>query len=179
MIKEYVKKFGQKSIISSIIMIIMALFLMLKPIKTLNAIMITLGIIITIVGVLSLISYFRLNSQLKIFSFGLIEGILEIIGGILIILNPSVMTSFLPIIIGVWIILKNLIACQFAINLKSLTNNWIFLLIIAILSIILGVLIAVNPFSATLAITLIAGVMLLITETFNLFEAIYLLIRLK
>lgn len=180
MIKEFVKKYEKNSIIISILMIIMSLFLIFEPIKALKTLVIIFGIIITISGIVSLISYFRLEKDLKIISFGLVEGLLEMIAGILILCNTEVMTTFIPIMVGIWIIMKNLIRFQLSINLKQIPNSgWIWLLLASILAIILGVMIIINPFSFTLAITLVAGIILFITEFFNLIEGIYMLIKLK
>lgn len=180
MVKEFIKKHEKNSIIISILMIIMSLFLIFEPIKALKTIVMIFGIVITLSGIVSLFSYFRLGRELKMISFSLIEGLLEIIAGILILYNTEVMATFIPIMVGIWIIVKNLIRFQLSINLKQIPNSgWIWFLIASILAILLGVLIIIKPFSATLTITLIAGIILFITEFLNLVEGIYVLIKLK
>ena len=179
MIKEYIKKYNKSSIITSILMIIVAILLITKPIKTMEWIIILISAIIIIDGIFDFINYFRSDKETKLYSFGLIEGLLEVLAGVLIILNKDALITFLPLILGIFIILKNIIKIQLAINLKQISDSWYLLLIFAILSLLLGVLIILNPFSSIIAITLLAGIFLLMTETVNLIENIYLMIKLK
>ena len=109
MIKEYIKKYNRSSIITSILMIIVAILLIVKPLKTMEWIVILLSVIIIIDGVFDFINYFRSDKETKLYSFGLVEGLLEILAGILIIFNKDVLIAFLPLILGIWIILKNII----------------------------------------------------------------------
>ncbi len=178
MIKEYIKKYNKSSIITSILMIIVAILLIVKPIKTMEWIVMLLSIIIIIDGIFDFINYFKSDKETKLYSFGLIEGLLEVLAGILIILNKGVLIAFLHLILGFWIILKNILKIQLAINLKQFSSDWYLLLIFAILSLVFGILIILNPFSV-IAITLLAGMFLLITEIFNLIENIYFMIKLK
>ena len=178
MIKEYIKKYNRSSIITSILMIIVAILLIVKPIKTMEWIVMLLSIIIIIDGIFDFINYFKSDKETKLYSFGLIEGLLEVLAGILIILNKGVLIAFLHLILGFWIILKNILKIQLAINLKQFSSDWYLLLIFAILSLVFGILIILNPFSV-IAITLLAGMFLLITEIFNLIENIYFMIKLK
>ena len=178
MIKEYIKKYNRSSIITSILMIIVAILLIVKPIKAMEWIIIFLSAIIIIDGIFDFINYFKSDKETKLYSFGLIEGLLEVLAGILVILNKDVLIAFLPLILGSWIILKNIIKIQLAINLKQFCSDWYLLLIFAILSLLFGILIILNPFSV-ITITLLSGIFLLITEIFNLIENIYFMIKLK
>ena len=63
--------------------------------------------------------------------------------------------------------------------MKQISNSWYLLLILAILSLLLGILIILNPFGSIIAISLLAGIFLLMTEIVNLIENIYLIIKLK
>ena len=179
MIKEYIKKYNRSSIITSILMIIVAILLITKPIKTMEWIVVLISGIIIIDGIFDFIYYFRSDKETKLYSFGLVEGLLEILAGILIILNKDILIAFLPLILGIWIVLKNIIKIQLAINLKQISNSWYLLLILAILSLLLGILIILNPFGSIIAISLLSGIFLLMTEIVNLIENIYLMIKLK
>ena len=179
MIKEYIKKYNRSSIITSILMIIVAVLLIVKPIKTMEWIVTLLSVIIIIDGIFDFINYFKSDKETKLYSFGLVEGLLEVLAGILIILDKDVLIAFLPLILGIWIILKNIVKVQLAINLKQICSDWYLPLIVAILSLLLGILIILNPFGSMITITLLSGIFLLVTEVFNLIENIYLLIKLK
>ena len=113
-------------------------------------------------------------------NLGLLYGLLTILAGVLLFIYRIDVINVLPIILGIWIILSNLFKMQISINLSALDyTGWIWLLLVSILMMVVGVLLIVNPFTTTLTITTIAGIMLLISEIVNLVESIYVLIKIK
>ena len=76
--------------------------------------------------------------------------------------------------------MSNLIKLQLSINLSGIKNSgWIFLVIISIITIILGLVIVVNPFESLIVITLLTGILLLTSEVINLIESICILINIR
>lgn len=166
--------------IASILMIILALFLIIKPLESVASLIILFGIITVIDGIVHIISYFKTDKEMRIISFELIEGILCILSGILIIAFSRYLSAVFPIMLGIWIIVKNLLRLQLAINLKNVPESgWVGILILSILIIILGIIMIINPFSSMIAITTLAGIFLLLTEIANLIESIYTLNKVK
>ena len=107
-------------------------------------------------------------------------GLLTIITGIMLMIYRSDIISIFPIILGIWIIVSNLFKLQLSINLSLvLENNCALLILLAILMMVIGVLLIINPFASFMTITVMAGVFLLITEVINLIESIYVLVKLK
>ena len=84
MIKNYIEKYEKNSIITSLLMIIIAIFLMIKPLKTIEWIIILFGVILLIDGVIDFINYFKSDKETKLYSFDLMEGLLEFLAGVLI-----------------------------------------------------------------------------------------------
>lgn len=172
----YIKKYSKNSLAISILLIILSLFLIFNPIKSLELIVRLIGIIVAINGVIHTISYFTNSSEFKAYSLELIEGIICITLGILFIINPSIVNNFLNFIIGTWIILESIIKLQIAFNIRNIVNsNWGKLLIISVITFIIGIVILFNPFSGIATITTICGVTLLISEILNIIEAVYML----
>lgn len=172
----YIKKYSKYTIIISLALIILSIFLIAKPLESLNAIMTIIGIILIISGIIQLITYFTSSKELKAFSFKLILGISSIILGIIIIVNTSAINSILTGVIGAWIIIQSIIKLQIAFNLKELANsNWKAITILSIITLIVGIFIVFNPFGAIITIGRISGIMLLSTEIINLFESIFML----
>lgn len=177
---EYIKKYEKSSILESILMVILSIFLILEPIKTLTTVLWIFGIVMTVLGIVSVVSYFSLEKDYKLFSLSFIEGLLQMIAGLLIIFKAESLTTVLPVLIGIWIIVKNMIRLQLAMNLSTIPESkWGLLFLVAILSILLGIIIIIDPFTSVLTITMIAGISLLITEVCNLIESIYILIKIK
>ena len=179
MLLEYVKRYEKSSIITSILMLIVSILLILMPETILNSIVVLLGIAALLDGILHSISYIITDKEMKAFSNELFFGILEIMtSGLLFLFKANIINIF-PVIIGIWIIIAGVTKFQLAFNLRGIDSKWIDVLLSSIISIILGVLIILNPFSTVMTITVISGIILFITEICNLIESAYLLIKLK
>lgn len=180
MLKNYIKKCEKYSILISILMIILSIFLIVNPLKSIETFVICFSIILLINGVGNLISYFSIDSTERLYSFDLIMGLMTIISGTLILIYRTALIEFFPIVLGIWIIANNLFKIQIAINLSSIKgSNWLWLLLMSIIMIGLGILLIVKPFSSTIAITSVAGIFLLITEIINLIDSIIVLTKMK
>lgn len=178
MIVEYLKKYEKESILTSVVLILVSIFLIAKPETVLSTIVVVFGIIFLVEGALNIISYLLEDKEIRAFSNELIMGILLAILGIIILCNKFLFISIIPITIGLWIIIKSIMKFQLAINLKSaLTEKWGWILVSAIIMFILGIIIIVNPFATIFTMTKFIGIMLLITEICNIVESIYVLTK--
>ena len=174
--EDYIKRYSKYTVLLSLVLIIMSIFLIAKPEEFLNTIMILIGILLIVSGIIQIISYFSSPKELKAFSLKLLLGFISIILGIIVIVNTSLINTILTGIIGAWIIIQSIIKLQIAINLKEMANNnWKAVVILSILTLILGIIIIFNPFGAIIAIGRISGITLLVSECINLFESIFML----
>lgn len=168
---DFIKKYGRNSILISVLLIILSLFLIFSPTTSLNVIMIAIGVILAVNGIFHSIAYFSGPKELKMFSFELTEGVLSLIIGIIFIFNPSIINTFLSLIIGAWIILKSITSIQLSLNIRESTSNWILMLVVSIVTLFLGIIMLFNPFATNILVTA-CGIMLLIFETINIVETI-------
>ena len=180
MIKDYIKKYEGCSIIVSILMICLSLFLMFKPLESLEVFTVIFAIIILLSGLGYLISYFTISKESRLFSIDLLLGLVTIISGIMLLVYKKDVINVFSIILGIWIIISNLFKLQLSINLSLfLDNAYLGLVLITILMIVFGLLLIINPFASFMTITVTAGTLLLITEVINLIESIYVIIKLN
>ena len=168
-----IKKYNKYSYLASILMLILAIFLIVKPLQSISTIITTFGVILIIEGILNLLSYFKLEKEYRVMSFSVVMGITNILFGIMAIILSDTLISFFPIIISIWIILKSIVNFQISLNLKSINaSSWLFTMVTSVITFILGIIILINPFqSAALAIRII-GIVLAITEIDNVVENI-------
>lgn len=177
---SFIRRYSANTLVVSVLLLIFSLFLIVKPVASLNFIMILLGCITVVDGIIHIISYFSTSAELKMFSFELVQGVLGSILGFVFIFYPEMIVSFLPFIIGAWIIVEGIIKFQFSFNIRgSEFGNWIMPLCISILTIILGFAIIFNPFGTAIAITSLAGIFLLVSEILNIIESIYVIVKFK
>lgn len=180
MILEFLKKYEKESIIISILLLLVAIFLIAKPGIALSTAVILFAVVFIVDGIINVVAYIMEEQQIRAFSSELIIGILLVILGLIILFNQPLFISMLPIMIGTWIFIKSIMKFQLAINLKSaIAEKWGLLVVSSILMCILGILIIANPFEAIVTLTRFIGIMMLIVEILNICESAYFLIQTK
>ena len=180
MILEFLKKNERESILISVLLIIVSLFLIAKPGIAVSTVVTLFAIVFLVDGIINIIAYMMEDVEIKAYSNELIMGILLVILGLIILLNQPLFISILPIMIGLWIFIKSIMKLQLAINLKSaVAERWGLLLVSSILMAILGVLIIVNPFEAIFTLARFVGIMMLVAEVINICESVYFLQQTK
>ena len=177
--EDLFKKYTIRSIIISILLILLAIVLICNPSQLLNTIMTILGIMVVVDGIWHIISYFNEPVEFKAFSFELLEGIAEVVLGFIFISNPAKVFELIYLLIGIWIIFESIIKLQMSFNLKDFVENWKIMIIVSIFSILLGIFIIAHPFVAANILYTICGIVLLVTEILNLIEAIYINIKIR
>lgn len=178
--KEFIKKYSRNSLLVSALLIILSLFLIFKPGFSINLVMISLGCVLSFYGITQTVSYFSNSKEIQFFNFQLVVGILCLLAGLVFIFNPTFINSILPLIIGVWIVIKSITSLQLALNIKNTgANNWQPMLILSIATFIIGLVIVINPFQALEAAISICGGLLLVSELINIFETIYMMKLMK
>lgn len=178
--EDYLKKYGTHSLAISILLILLSVFLIFTPIASLNVIFVLIGCVIAINGLVHVVSYFSGPSEFRLFSFELIQGIAGIVIGFLFVLHPEWLSSFLPFVIGIWILIESIIRFQISINMKGIENSkWGLMLVLSVLTAILGIFIMIYPTATTAILISLCGLILLTTEVINVIEEIFIMIRMK
>lgn len=158
--KEFDKAF-KTSMISWIVFIVLGIFLFTKAELTLKIISYVVGgtLLLAIVPIIKAL----LTKNASYMNYSFISEIFMVTAGIIIILNPELIASIIPILIGIIMIVNGVSKFQFAIALKnSDVKNWTFSLILSVIVIALGIIFLVNPFKGAVAITKVIGVFMII-----------------
>jgi len=178
MISEYIKRFEKRTIISSIIMILVSILLIAKPETMLNTVVTVFGIGMLLDGIFSIVLYIATDKEQKVYSNALAEGILGILISILILIKKDFVISIIPILVGIWIIIKSITKIQLSLNVKTVDEkSWI--LLSALITLVIGIIIIVNPFDTMVSVVMFAGILLLVTGVIDIVESICMLIKLK
>ena len=121
-------------LITPIVLILSGLLLLFIPGGIINTVISIFGIIIIALGILSIIESVKDKQN----NIGIAYGILISILGIIFISNPSVIAGIIPLILGIWILIKSAIRLQYVFFLKdSGSEEWIKAMIVNILTLIL------------------------------------------
>ena len=136
------------------------------------------GIIMLIPAEVSVIRAFELKSTRMLpYRLGLLGGVLDLIIGVICVFFSSKVVSLFPVlfmIYGIIMVVSGIHKIRNYLVLKDFGINRSWLVVIsAVLSIILGVIVFLNPFSATEAAWLYTGIFLIVEGVMDLFTFIF------
>ena len=173
--KDIIKKKEIKGILGSLLLIVLSVFLMLKPIEIIGSLIKVIGMILLICGVFDFANYFVNKKEESLFDYGLVKGIIEITIGVLFIFKYDLLINLFPCILGLIIVFINIFKLQTAISLKEFESNYMTGVIISSLSIILGLVIVINPFETLEVVIIVSWAVLLSSELSNIIYSISVL----
>lgn len=167
-IKKGMNKIFNLSIVTSVIIFVLGIFLFVEPDVIINMISIVIGGIILIPGITTLIDYFKNKYQPS-----LITGVVTVIIGMILIINTKLVASILPFILGIFFIVNGINRMQYALELRKTNNsNYVASLVISILIILSGILFVINPFGGALVITKVMGIFMIIYSILDIVNSI-------
>ncbi len=156
--EKVLKAFYKSSIITSLILLTLGILLIFESEATILSISYIIGGCLIAAGLTAIINFFRTKIKDSFTELNIVYGIVTSIAGILIIKNPHVIGSFIPIVIGVGIIINSAMKLQYAFELKNLHNHmWKATMIISIISTLCGIILLFNPFAGAVILTKIIG----------------------
>lgn len=161
-------------ILMSVLYIALGIFLIVEPGTALNVVCYALGGMVLACAVMQLVRYFTaergvFQSQLTL-AFGII---CLALGGFLII-RSDIVVRILPIVFGLFVIFDSLGRIQNAMELRRCRySSWKGLLLLAVLSVVLGIIMVVNPFETMETLVMAIGIILVVEGALNLLSALY------
>ncbi len=161
-------------IISSILYMALGAFLLLWPTTSLNVICYAFGGITLFYGFFRLASYLGNRENPSVLQADCFFGIIMIGIGIFLLIQPDIIRSILPIVLGLFIIFNSIIKLQYAFELKAaFYEKWWILLFLGIVTAGLGTVIAFNPFTSTELLVMAMGIVLVADGLSNLFTLVF------
>ena len=97
-IEKKIKKTFNLSLVSSIIFVIVGLFLFIKPGTTISIISYVTGGVLLLMGLISVYKYFTSYSAINLFGFQLAYGVLLIIAGLFLVIDTSIFAKVINVI---------------------------------------------------------------------------------
>lgn len=168
------KSFFKSSVFTSIILFVLGLLLVFESEITISTISYIIGAILIAAGVYALFRFFSHKENMSsVMGLDVLYGVVTIILGILIVINPHAIAKILPIVLGIAIIISSSNKIQYAFNLKNDDNDlWKTTMIIAIVSTICGVVLLFNPFAGAVLIMKIVGIFIIIYSVLDFISTV-------
>lgn len=140
-----------------LIAIIFGVATLVWPGIALKALVLLFGVYALLDGVVALVVAIQTREMLNLWWVWLLEGLVGLAIGILTFLRPGVTEIALLYLIAAWAILTGAFEVVVAAELRKLIERDWLLALDGILSIILGVLLAIRPAQGALAVTWLIG----------------------
>ena len=134
------------------------------PLESYVTLSILFGVLMLVVGAAKLIAASTSGNYFMMRGYVITGGVLDLLLGLFLCINPGVTLVFLPIMMGFWMVYNSFILIGFAGDMDTFGirgTGWI--MGGAILLLILSVLVLINPFGAGVAtVVVLAGVGLIV-----------------
>lgn len=163
--KDFFIKLKNLSLITIAAGLVTGILLLFQPDKTVQFVSILCGITVIMLGVGAWISYFtKVKSTILA-----ILGSLAIIAGIILCIKYESIISTVLFLFGIFVLISGIVDFISAIEAKKNDlKSWIVSLIMAAATIILGLLVIINPFDSMLVLTKLLGVSLIVYAVMDL-----------
>lgn len=167
--RELFNKFKWSFVISAIVSMVFGIALIIFPGQISSAICYVFGGLLVLLGIVLVVKFFTLRSVSSLFSVTLVAGIILAALGAFLIFYKDVAISAIPFIFGIFIGLDAIVSFQRSIILaRSKFSKWWVTMLLAVLSLILGVVLVFNPFSAAIVMIRFMGVALVFNGIMDL-----------
>ena len=174
------KKLKWNLILMSALYLGLGIFLLLVPGTALNVVCYALGAVVLACAVVQLVRYFAVERGVFQSQLTLISGLVCLGLGAFLIIRSDIVVRLLPIVFGLFVIFDSLGRIQNALELRRCQySSWKGFLLLALLSIVLGVVMIVDPFGAMETLVMAIGIILILEGTLNLLSALYTAIAVR
>ena len=159
-------------LIKGIILILLAIFTFQHPIDTLVGLALYIGIAALFMGVFLIYSSLS-GPRDEGWGWILATGLLDVFFGIILLANPMISATALPLVIGFWILVNGIstFVGSFA-SKKDGNADWWFDLLMGVLIVLSGLIISTDFLSGALVITFWIGFALLLAGVFSIRAAL-------
>lgn len=165
-------KLNINGILLSIFEFAIGILLLINPISFTSGIICAFGIALVVVGVISIIRYFKSKPEEAAIGQNLFKGITAVAGGVFCVLKIEwIMTVFplLTIVYGTAVLLAGISKIQWTVDMLRLKRKkWFLPAISALVSIISAITILNNPFTSTTVLWIFTAVSLIVEAVFGI-----------
>ena len=174
------KKLKWNLILMSVLYLGLGIFLLMRPSTALNVVCYALGGVVLVCAAVQLVRYFAVERGIFQSQLTLISGIICLGLGAFLILRSDIVVRILPIVFGLFVIFDSLGRIQNALDLRRCEYpSWKGFLLLPVLSVVLGVVMILNPFGTMETLVMAIGIILIIEGTINLLSALYTVLAIR
>ncbi len=166
---ELIKKALLAYITVGFVFIIMGICFLAWPHASLVTICYAIGAVILIWGIVKIVNFVKNREKGLSYQFNLVLGIFLAAVGLILIINPDIIIPILPIVVGIILTADGIQKIKAGFDAKRMLHEkWWLIEIVALITIVFGICLILNPFAITNVVVRLIGFALLIDGVQNL-----------
>lgn len=160
--KSIIQDMKQNYFVNAVIMVVLGLVLVIWPHILGVMLCYLLGGALILMGVIQLVVFLR-GERLGFYNkFSMFMGIVLVLLGIWICTQPRIVLSIIPVVVGIIVVLHGLMDLQYTFDIRRTGNTkWWIALVAAIITLVVGLLLVFNPFTAYEVTMILLGIAML------------------
>ncbi len=167
-------------IVMSVLFCLAGIFFIMRPDVSATAIGIAVGTVLIVFGLVKLIGYFSKDLYRLAFQYDLEFGILLLILGLIILLRPRNLMTFICVVLGISILLDGLFKIHIAMDSREFgIPSWWLILVIAVITGLMGAFLVFDAVKGAGILTVLLGISLLSEGILNLCTVIATVLIIK
>jgi uncharacterized membrane protein HdeD (DUF308 family) len=152
---------------------LLGLFVLFFPQLATTSIALVFGLFAMAYGLMTIIgSIWLINGKNKGWSLWFLEGLFGLLIGIVAVTYPVKTTSILVILMGLWAIITGMLTLISYYKMRSILPFRGNLPFVSILSILIGMIILLNPFQSAVVILVLIGIYAITFSIFSIFQSL-------
>jgi len=157
---EIIKKLKMYTLCVTFIYVIIGLIMLLNPKFMLDAVNYIVGILVLTYGVIYIVRFLGKNTINTFSKFNLLAGLLCVVFGAYILLNPTLLSSIIPFSAGILLLVDGIGKLKDSLEFKKMGYlRWWIGLVVAIIFIGMGIFMVIKAFEVSeLIVRIIGGV---------------------
>lgn len=152
----------------SILLAVLGIVLIAWPTFSVNALGVICGILLILFGGVKLVGYFSKDLYRLAFQYDMPFGILLIILGIIMLIHPGNLASFICVVFGLSVLISSLFNIQTALDAKKFgINQWWLIFALSVIAAVWGLILVFRPSEAADVMAVLLGITLLFESAVN------------
>lgn len=153
----------------SILLAVLGIVLIAWPTFSVNALGVICGILLILFGGVKLVGYFSKDLYRLAFQYDMPFGILLIILGIIMLIHPGNLASFICVVFGLSVLISSLFNIQTALDAKKFgINQWWLMFALSVIAAVWGLILVFRPSEAADVMAVLLGITLLFESAVNI-----------
>lgn len=177
---KFLKEWKLQSALYAVLYVILGAILLLFPETTATTLCYALGIAAVVVGVSGVFVYLFRDAAHNAYRNDFVFGLVAILLGVFIFCKVELIISLIPFILGIAVIVSGFIKLQDCIDVRRMGyGNGLILFLLALVNLVLGIVLVLNPFHTAILLFRIMGAGLIFSGISDLVTSAYMSRKIK